>query len=488
MVYSTRTVGTLLLVIITVAIVVGFYGPTLATLEILIFSVVLIFGSIFGPVKSVALWLLALGLGGLGLVYGNYSGQEFNLRLGRLSEVVTSYEWTGRVVSPAIEQEFGQLEFVIKTESGLVSIQSRSGLKPQLGEIIIVEGDTRPPGRDQAGYARYLVRQGVSAVVRAKSVEPVRQESLGLGDYLILTRETLRKSLISAVPGRAGELVAGMAFGGETVRDESLLKAMNITGTRHLVAISGFNIGIIGAGAMGLLLLMGLKRRWATLGALGLIGIYVLVTGLSASSVRAAIMGGLLLLALSRGFGTQILRLLALAGGVMILLAPGIAEDVGFQLSFAAVGGIVLLTPVIQSALKRIAPNWLAEALAVVVAAQGAVAPLLWYHFGSVSATSLVYNFLLLPLVPLSTILAIFTSGLGLISSTLAQILALPLAAIVNLMTDLIFWGSRFPALINISTGNGLLVVVIYAALIYLGLGQRSRELAMRRERHRYAQ
>ena len=121
------------------------------------------------------------------------------------------------------------------------------------------------------------------------------------------------------------------------------------TRTSHLLAISGLHVGVILALSLGAAAwLVGRRRQLYLLLPLGAIWLYALLSGMSPSVERAAIMGSVFLLALAVGRPRSILHALVLAAAVMAGLEPQVLEQVSFQLSITAVAGIALVIPSVQ--------------------------------------------------------------------------------------------------------------------------------------------
>lgn len=125
--------------------------------------------------------------------------------------------------------------------------------------------------------------------------------------------------------------------------DPGVREAFALSGTAHLLAISGFHVGVVAGLLLGLLRGCGMSRSRAALGAAGGCWIYVLGIGAPDAAVRAALL--LTLLAWARIRGRPVVPLGALASALLVLLVvdPGNLRSVGFQLSFAGTGGLVLL-------------------------------------------------------------------------------------------------------------------------------------------------
>jgi competence protein ComEC len=233
------------------------------------------------------------------------------------------------------------------------------------------------------------------------------------------------------MPPREAELARGFVLGEDEGIDERTQEDFRRAGLSHLLAVSGENVTLLALLAMPLLGALGIPLRERLLWVLALIAVYVPVAGSGASIQRAGVMGALGVLATLGGRRGSRLYALALAAGVTLAIDPGVAVDVGWQLSFAAVLGILLLaTPLRRAIVARLGPGrWrraLAEGVAVTVAATLATAPLIAFHFETLSTTTLAANVLAMPAVAPAM-------WLGMLSAALSQLPALPLAPLNGL-------------------------------------------------------
>jgi len=231
--------------------------------------------------------------------------------------------------------------------------------------------------------------------------------------------------LARGMPPREAALAQGFVLGDDEAIDAATEEDFRRSGLAHLLAVSGQNVTLLGLLAMPLLGALGIPLRERLLWVLALIVVYVPVAGAGPSIQRAAVMGALGLLATLVGRRGSRLYALAVAAVVTLAIDPGIAADVGWQLSFAAVLGILLLAPSLRGAIvARLGPGpWrraLAEGVAVTVAATLATAPLIAFHFETLSTTTLAANVLALPAVAPAM-------WLGMCSAGLAQLPGVPL-------------------------------------------------------------
>ncbi len=228
------------------------------------------------------------------------------------------------------------------------------------------------------------------------------------------TSESFRKTL----PADASGLLLGILFGEKGSFDKEYLDALRRTGVLHVIAASGMNVSMV-AGATLPVLVLFLKRRQALILSAILIILYCAFADFEESIVRASIMAAF---AFGAGlFGRQNTSLLALffAAFTMVMWDPKIVDSVGFQLSFAATSGIILLTPIF----RKFGNNFLLEDLSTTISAQIATVPILLFYFSTYSPISILANLLILWTVPPLMILGLIALPLSLI----AEVFALPI-------------------------------------------------------------
>lgn len=200
-------------------------------------------------------------------------------------------------------------------------------------------------------------------------------------------------------------------------------EALRLSGTTHLIALSGYNITIVIWALSGAFKRFFAERMVFILTVIGIVS-FVIMTGGEASVVRAAIMAGLVLFAerIKRPYSGQ--NALAAAALAMTIANPRvIVFDWGFQLSFAAVIGLMYIRPRLKKIFKD-GPGFLAwrENLITTSSAQLAVLPLLIWHFGFVSPLSLIANVLVLEAIPLTMLMGFLIAFTGFFSYWLSLI------------------------------------------------------------------
>ncbi len=268
----------------------------------------------------------------------------------------------------------------------------------------------RPPLPVLVGIALLVV----VALLRSAEIRQRAEEGLGRG-----------------MPAREAELARGFVLGEDENIDAGTKEDFRRSGLSHLLAVSGENVTLLALLAMPLLGALGIPLRERLVWVLGLIAVYVPLAGAGPSIQRAAVMGAAGVLATLAGRRASRLYALGLALGVTLAVDPAVASDIGWQLSFAAVAGIFVLAPPLRGAIAaRVGSGgWrgaLAEGAAVTIAATLATAPLIAFHFETLSTTTLAANLAAMPAVAPAM-------WLGMASAAASQVPGLPVEPLNHL-------------------------------------------------------
>lgn len=335
-----------------------------------------------------------------------------------------------------------------------------------------------PPEFADFSYRDYLARQGVYSQMRQAQVVFVAARQGNPAWQLLFDFKARALNVLTRIfPEPHAALLSGILLGVESGIPADIKEAFSLTGTSHIVAISGFNLALI-AGIFSALAsrAFGVNRG----AAIAIVGItaYTLLVGAGASVVRAAIMGSLAIVGRRLGRQGAGLNLLAAAVLGMTLANPSTLWDVGFQLSVAATLGLMLYAEPFQQAFK----NWLlrftarstadqithlvGESFLLTLAAQITTLPLIVYYFRSLSVVSLLANIIILPAQPAVMMLGGLALIGGLIALPLGQLLAWlvwPFTAYTLSFVQLL---ARLPAAsIGLAEVAGGLVLSVYAVL-----------------------
>jgi competence protein ComEC len=369
--------------------------------------------------------LVAIALGAARLEYATHTDGTSQL----VSSIGQSVTLTGVVSQePDVRERTQQLYVATETDTVLVFADRLDAIA--YGDRVMVTGDLRLPepfatdlGRT-FNYPGYLRARGVEYVVYRPTVTVLES---GLGNWFLQQLYTSKQRFITALeatlPEPHGGLAQGLLLGVKQALGDELELAFRQTGLVHIVVLSGYNVMLVVAFIMFVLSWLLPLRPRALFGIVAII-CFALLVGLSATVVRASIMASIFLLAHAFGRTYAITRALVFAGAVMVALNPHIlVYDVGFQLSFLATLGLVLIASQFETLLMTMPNRFsLRDFFIATVATQIAVLPLLLYQIGELSLVSVVVNMLVLPMVPVAMLLTCVTGVVGLISTSLAVV------------------------------------------------------------------
>lgn len=303
-------------------------------------------------------------------------------------------------------------------------------------------------------YRNYLKKDGIYSVMSWPKIEPLERGNYQYPISIIYANVLNFKKKFQEVasafisPPQEG-LLEALVFGDENNISKEWKDKLNLTGTRHIAAVSGMNITIIASLILVFLLSLGLWRQQAFYLAALLLALYILMIGAPASAVRAGIMAGIVLAAQYFGRLSSASRAVIFAAFLMLLINPLLLRlDIGFQLSFLAILGIIYWQPTITSFLKYL-PNPkifpLRATLAATLSAQIFTIPILIYNFGFISLLSPVANILIVPFLAPVTILIFLFGFTGMVFQPLGIIFSVPVWFSLTYIVKVIDFFSKIP-------------------------------------------
>lgn len=321
----------------------------------------------------------------------------------------------------------------------------------QYGDKLKVSGQLKVPvDFDDFSYKDYLAKDGVYSVMYWPKAEVIAENQ---GNFIYAKilgfKNKLRESIYGNLSPPQSSILGAMILGDQRRMSDELKDKLNSTGLRHITAISGMHVTIIALILMQFLLIAGLWRSQAFYITLLFLGIFILMVGLPASAVRAGFMAGAFLFAQKIGRASSSFRLLILIAALMLALNPLLLRsDVGFQLSFLAVMGIIFLGPRLQWRLQKFPENKfinLRTILSMTVSAQVFTLPILLLSFGKISLVATITNILVLPVLPF-ILGAGFAAGLaGMIWQSLGWLFSLPVWLMLTYVAEIVHWFSLLP-------------------------------------------
>lgn len=373
----------------------------------------------------------------------------FNVRTNaNLNIISTPITIEGRVLRTG-SAEKGQvfdLRTIKEKEELTVRVYARAFPRVRYGDVLIAEGVLRPIEGDAAAYYR---KEGIDALLMQPAIQVLRSgEGNKFLSVLFSVRDSIALKIQRFLPSEEATFLTGLLLGKSAGFSKAFKEKLSLTGTTHLVALSGYNVAIM---ASGIALLCGLFFSYGISFVISIIGIvaFVLMTGAEASVVRAGIMGVILLLAERTSRVYNVRNAIAAAATVMTIINPYVLTfDVGFQLSFVALLGIVYLKPALDWLLK-LSPEagvfgWRAI-VTTTLAAQLAVLPIGLLYFEYASIISIIPNVLILVFIPTTMLLGIVLVGLSYVSHIISTVVAFAVRILVGYELAVINLFSKIP-------------------------------------------
>lgn len=331
--------------------------------------------------------------------------------------------------------------------AGSVWVSAGSGAEIKRGDIVTVRGALTD------GFGSFAASMYRAEVVKVERPVP--------GDVALKARDWFSGGVRRAIPDPEASLGVGYLVGQRRSLPEELDQALKAAGLTHVVVASGYNLTILVGAARRIFARV--SKFLAAFFSSGLIVGFMAVTGMSPSMSRAGLVTGLSLLAWYYGRRFHPLVLLPFAAAVTLLINPSYGyNDLGWQLSFSAFAGVLVVAPLLQNYFfGEGKPGVIRQVLGETVSAWVCTVPLIVLAFGQFSNVAILANLLILPLVPLAMLLT-FVAGVGaLLLPALATIVGLPALLVLGYMTKTaIFLG-------NVSWARTELTITPYVLVAY---------------------
>ncbi len=360
----------------------------------------------------------------------------------------------------------------------------------QYGDWLKFDCELQTPGKiEDFDYGQYLGVKGIYSVCYQPEELTLISGNLSAGQKfyraILSAKKHYRDILNRAVVYPHSELLNGLTLGLRKGIPAEIMQNFQDVGLTHIIAISGMNITIIAGLMMNLFIALGLKRGQAFYAAVAGLILFLLMIGWQASAVRAGLMGFIILLAEKTGRLAKATRALLISAVIILFINPqALVGDVGFQLSFLAVLGIIYFDEPMEKFLTRLrVPQFLEirSSLKMTLAAQILVLPILLYHFGNLSLVAPLANILIVPLLPFITILGFIMIFAGLIFMPVAVALGYVARIILGwiiLVADIF---AKLPgAGIGVKKFDFVYVVIIYMVMGW-GIWIKNQKLKIKR-------
>ena len=363
-------------------------------------------------------------------------------------------ELTGR-----IDREPDQTEKYVKIVLADLELNNKGVLKPVVGKILVnapkygqefnygqtvfIRCEIEKPGKIKAkdpdrrdfDYGHYLKGQGVAMVCyqpfainsRGITQNAARNYAERVYTNLLKMKQKFKTVIDENMSLRESGLLSAMILGYRREILPDLNNAFAMTGLTHIIAISGLNITLIAALLFELLGVFGLTRAKSFWLSMLILFFYVLMIGAFASAARAFIMSFIYMYSLKIGRPAKAWNLILLAAVILLLINPlALMFDIGFQLSFLAILGLMIFQPIFSNWFGFITDKFkIRTMLAMTLSAQVFTLPLIAYYFGRISLIAPLANLLVLPTLPVLTTIGFLMILSGLVWSQLAFTLGL---------------------------------------------------------------
>ncbi len=366
----------------------------------------------------------------IGLVLGLWRGGE---ELMALSDYKTYMQQkvvlAGEVIEDPVYDDKGALDFRLQNVEvsgdklpGQVRIKTFSFADIRRGDSVTASGKLVD------GFGPY------QAAIYFASAEVTHKNQ----NIIEILRRDFSASVLSSVPDPQASLGLGFLVGLKSGLPDDLNNQMKALGLTHIVVASGYNLTILVRLARRFFARIS-KFQTASASACLMAG-FVAVTGFSPSMSRAALVTGLAIWAWYYGRRIHPVTLLLLAAAITAVANPlFLWNDIGWWLSFLAFGGVMVLAPLLQKRLfGESKPKLIGQIVLETVCAQLLTLPLILFVFGNFSVLALLANVLVVPLVPIAMLFTFLGGLAGLITPSLAGLVAVPATVILSFITEVV--------------------------------------------------
>ena len=423
-----------------------------------------------------ALFFIAVGLGQLRYQQADLSGQQSDLQ--NKTEQISLVG----IVSDEPEQKESYNRLVLKDEEskGKILVYLPNYPQYEYGDKLKINGILKRPEKfgDNFDWPTYLAKDDIYYEMFYPQAEFISSgNGFWLKEKLFALKVKFLLAISKVTPEPHSAFLGGITVGARESLPKDLQEKFRTTGVAHIVALSGYNITIV---AETIMLFFSFLPQYLAISG-GVIGVilFAVMTGASATVLRASIMALLALTAKATGRIYTVSWALFLAGFFMVLQNPKILRfDTSFQLSFLATLGLIYISPIIKNKLGFVTNKFkLREIFSATISAQIAVLPLLVYKTGLVSLVGLPVNFLILPFIPLTMFFGFATGIFGMISSFTSLPFAWASYALLQYELFIVDIFAKLPfSAVNIAGFSEVFLILSYVAIFFIILHLRQKE------------
>lgn len=413
-------------------------------------------------------WLIVVGLILVVTRVGYFEFYEYSVVEKYYSEEVLDLSFT---ICAEPDYRLDKVNYIVCLKSNNQELSGKrflisTGLYPKYkyGDSFSSAGSiTEPFETDEFSYTDYLKVLRVVGVIELRSGLQFIDSSKSFRRSLYDFKFSLLNKIESELNEPYASLINGILLGARKGFTDSVANMLTVTGLTHIVAVSGYNVSLIILFVERSLFFVPRNIRFYIL--FVLISIFAVLAGLSASVVRACVMGIISVMVVHYGYTNNFLRAILLTAFGMVLWNPAsLYFDLGFQLSFFATLGVVYLA-------KFVDFEWitnklsLRESLSLTLASQLATMPTILFYFGNLSIISPLANILVAPFLPILMFLGFLLLIFGKIP-ILGSVLVLITNALSYYFFLILEFLTKVPlAMVTLPKGSKLILLICYLVL-----------------------
>lgn len=438
-------------VICLLAFSAGILFNSIILFNIIFVFIILIIGIFFLSVFFKYQYMFIIGLICISFIFGIAHHNNNSMVPKEFDSFSDHVSFTGTIVKEPEIQNYSLRLIVLPdfSNKGKVQISTDRFSKLDMGDRIQVSGTVSM--FDESGYRNYMESKDIYFSIPYSKIELIEK---GNKSFIFKIKNKFEDVLYYSISPPESTLLGAIVLGNKHLLSSETKEKLNVAGVRHITAVSGMHVAVLSGILMSLFIYFGLWRKQAFVATVIVLFLFILLTGLQSSAIRAGIMGSMFLLGQVVHRQSVSVRGLVFAGSLMLFINPKLLiGDVGFQLSFLAVLGIIMFLPLFQKWLKII-PNVMGarDILGMTFAAQILTLPLLIYSFEYVSIISPIINILLIPFIPLLISIGFIFLIAGAIFQPIGLLLSIPVSLLLYYFMLVIDLASLVP--INAITVN----------------------------------
>lgn len=390
------------------------FGPAFAGFFILLGMVLSVIYFLQGKKKIIIFISLMFFSAGLGIIRYDISDSSKEDKFFE-SNIDKAISFKGVIVDEPDHRE-DNTRYIIKAGEVRLLVYAERYPEFNYGDEVELKGKVKKPDNfsEDFNWPLYLAKDNIFYEMFYPKMELISTgNGFILKEGLFVVKKKFLQNISQVVPSPHSALLGGLVVGSKEAMGKELLDDFQRAGVIHIVVLSGYNVTIVVLAMMRIFSFLP-QVFGIALGSFGII-LFALLTGASATIVRASIMALIVVLAKATGRIYSITIALFVAGFLMIFHNPKILVfDPSFQLSFLATVGLIYFSPFFEAKLKFIPEKWnLREVTTATLSTQVFVLPFLLYRIGEISIVSLPVNLLVLVFVPVTMLFGFLTGLVG---------------------------------------------------------------------------